>query len=280
MDEAHRDPRQPPPRAADTLRVLQITDTHLYAESEARLQGVVTETALADVLALARARCGPVDLVAATGDLVHDGSEAGYARLRAHLATLGAPVHAVPGNHDDHGRLEALAGDGPPSFACCGEARIGPWLLVFLDSAVNGEDWGHLRAEELARLDAALAGHTGPAGVFLHHPALAVGSAWIDAIRLREPGPFLELLRAHRRRVRFVACGHVHQRFEAVRDGILHLTTPATCIQFLPRSERFAVDRSAASGLRWLDLLPDGRLRTGVLRLPRAAPAAVAPAAG
>ena len=269
MEDAHRTEG---PGRAPVARVLQLTDTHLFADPAGALKGVATEPALRAVVTEAARREPPPELVAVTGDLVHDGSLEGYERLAQALAPLAAPVRVVPGNHDDPARL-CLA---PGPLACCGEVTLGPWLLVFLDSAVPGEDWGRLGDAELGRLDAALAGHEGPAGVFVHHPPLPVGCAWLDAIGLRDGAALLELLAAHGGKARFVACGHVHQRSERVHAGVAVLTTPATCVQFRPHSERFALDPDAAPGYRRIELLPDGRFATEVVRVRAAAARAAA----
>jgi Icc protein len=44
------------------------------------------------------------------------------------------------------------------------------------------------------------------------------------------------------------------------------MSTPSTCIQFLPRSSNFALD-PATPGYRWLDLHPDGHIETAVERI-------------
>jgi len=60
--------------------------------------------------------------------------------------------------------------------------------------------------------------------------------------------------------------GHIHQHFAQRRNGIQLLATPSTCIQFLPGSERFALD-PVPPGYRWFDLHADGTFTTGVQRL-------------
>jgi Icc protein len=63
--------------------------------------------------------------------------------------------------------------------------------------------------------------------------------------------------------VRVVLGGHVHQSFEQLRNGVLMLTTPSTCAQFTPRTERCVMDLKPP-GYRWLTLLPDGTVQTEV----------------
>ena len=68
--------------------------------------------------------------------------------------------------------------------------------------------------------------------------------------------------------VRAVVWGHVHQTFEQKRNDVQLLSSPSTCVQFLPGSEEFAVDMAASPGYRWLELSADGGFKTGVERLP------------
>jgi Icc protein len=144
--------------------------------------------------------------------------------------------------------------------------RCGDWNLVFLDSTVPGEDGGHLDAWQLRLLDEALtADADSPALVCLHHQALPVGSAWIDSMALDDPDTFFAVIDRHPQ-VRGILWGHVHQEFSDVRNGVLLLGSPSTCVQFLPGSEDFALD-ALTPGFRWLDLHPDGRITTGVERV-------------
>ncbi len=82
------------------MRVLQFTDPHLSGSPDMRVRGVATAATLARCVAHARRHHPRPDAVLLTGDLVHD-DPAGYAVLRAQFADAGAPVHCLPGNHDD-----------------------------------------------------------------------------------------------------------------------------------------------------------------------------------
>ena len=47
------------------------------------------------------------------------------------------------------------------------------------------------------------------------------------------------------------------------------MSTPSTCLQFLPNSDSFAVD-SRPPGYRWVDLMANGRIDTEVVWVPDA----------
>jgi len=250
--------------ASRSLHLLQLTDSHLFADPEGRLLGQNTRRTLDLVLELAQQTCWPVDRILLTGDLVHDESSEGYRFLTERLADLAVPCSCLPGNHDSLNPMEAELERADISLepnVCCGA-----WNLVFLDSTVPGEDGGHLGAGQLALLEQALADHPDlHALVCLHHQPVPVGSAWMDTMALDNGEEFFAVIDRHPK-VRGVLWGHVHQEFESRRKDVHLLASPSTCFQFLPGSEEFAVD-PATPGFRWLNLHSDGRIETGVRRI-------------
>jgi Icc protein len=87
----------------------------------------------------------------------------------------------------------------------------------------------------------------------------------MDSMALANPGAFFEVIDRFPQ-VRIILWGHVHQAFRVQRKEVALLASPSTCIQFLPGSDHFGVDRQPP-GLRWLELFPDGRFNTGIERL-------------
>ncbi|MGD8842423.1 MAG: 3',5'-cyclic-AMP phosphodiesterase [Gammaproteobacteria bacterium] len=245
------------------LRIAQITDTHLYADPDGRLVGLNTRHCLQQVVELAGRR--RPQLVVTTGDLTHDASADAYRAVRECLVQLRAPVYCLPGNHDESAALRASMNDGVAFFAVP-YLRMAGWQMIFLDSSVSGSEGGHLTQRELERLDGTLTrAREDPALIWLHHQPLAIGSRWLDRMAVDNGEAFFQVVGRHPQ-VRVVAWGHVHQRFEQWRDDVALLATPSTCVQFLPESEDFAVER-IPPGYRWIDLYDDGRFTTGVERL-------------
>ena len=90
------------PQAQDgSVRLLQITDTHLFASAEGRLLAVRTAESLAAVLEQVQANEHPYEVILATGDLSQDHSPESYQRFASMMAPLGRPIYWLPGNHDD-----------------------------------------------------------------------------------------------------------------------------------------------------------------------------------
>lgn len=246
------------------LRVVQITDTHLCADPHAHLMGLNTQNSFLAVLECLRRDPKPVDLVLVTGDLVHDGSPAGYQRLGAALATLQVPVYCLPGNHDLPATLGVILNEG--QVRTRPEAIHGGWAFVFLDSTRPDSDAGHLSEMELERLAGTLERHrNAPTLVCLHHNPVPVGSRWMDTMAVDNGAALFALVDRHPQ-VRGVLWGHVHQVFEAERNGVRLLASPSTCVQFQPGCDAFALD-AASPGYRWLELMAGGQISTGVERL-------------
>ena len=251
------------PRA---LRVVQLTDTHFCAQRSDRLRGRNPDSTLRAVLEAIAAE-GLPDLFLLTGDLAQDPCEAAYARLRDAIGNTGVPAWCLPGNHDDGELMRAeLNRDG---LATPRARRLDGWLVVLLDSSVPGQAGGELGASELAALANTLASYPDdPALVCLHHPPVALGSRWIDALGLADAGAFFEVIDANSN-VRAVLWGHAHQAWDSRWDDVLLLGTPSTSSQFTPGADEFTIDEDAPPGWRRLTLHPDGRVETEVCWLGR-----------
>jgi Icc protein len=242
------------------MHILHLTDCHLYGNAAGNLRGVTTDSSLRSVLDDARARCLAApehrySAVLVTGDLVQD-DPSGYERFRRMLGGLEMPVLCVPGNHDDPEPMHQALSAAP--FQYCGAKSIGGWQFIMLNSYDAGHVGGRLTEAELARLDAVLAASPAHAMVCMHHHPVDMGSRWLEGIGLANAAAFWRIIDAHRH-VRAVVWGHVHQVYDGERNGVRLIATPSTGAQFLPHSDRYAVD-SAPPAYRDFELRPDGRL--------------------
>lgn len=248
---------------ADHVCVVQLTDSHLYADPRADLLGLDTHASLLAVVDLVLDEMPKMDLVLATGDIAQDASEAAYQRFVSSMQRLPAPCHWIAGNHDDAELMQQL---GKASGMSREWVDLGRWRIVLLNSNIPGAVAGHLAAAELAVLDRALVG----AGerfvmVCLHHHPVPIGCGWMDPLGLLNAPELLARLEADPR-VRLVLWGHIHQQFDQQRAGLRLLASPSTCVQFAAHSEDFATDERAP-GYRWLRLYDDGHVETAVSRL-------------
>ncbi len=246
---------------AGSIKILQITDTHLYADTKKCLAGLNTEDSLQQLLQVARKQILPVDLVLVTGDLIHDASAMGYQRLKNHILSLNAQAYCIPGNHD----LNPIMKDNISCKSISTETVSvhNDWALIMLDSTIPGKVKGHLSHDQLERLKSGLESHSDKnILVSLHHHPVSLSSAWIDKIALNNPDDLFSILDKHSN-VKGLLWGHAHQLYEGKRKGVKLMGSPSTCIQFKPRQDKFGID-PAPPGLRWLALLPNGKIETGV----------------
>ncbi|MGD8574890.1 MAG: 3',5'-cyclic-AMP phosphodiesterase [Gammaproteobacteria bacterium] len=249
------------------IRLIQITDTHLFAGPDEELKGCNTRRALERVVSRAQAEEPRASAILATGDLAQDESAGAYRQFREILEPTGLTVWCLPGNHDNPALMAQLLNPGIPAPARRVEA--GTWQVFLLNSQVPGEIGGRVTPDLVDWLDRALGeAAKRPALIAMHHPPAALGSPWLDAIGLDGGEALLDMLAGHAR-VAAVVAGHVHQCFDQRVRGVRVLTTPATCIQFLPGSETFTLD-TQPPGYRILDLHANGRLETEVRRVPGA----------
>ena len=251
--------------AGAALRVVQITDTHLNRIEGGTLLGLDTDFSLQQVLQRVLAERDSIDLVLATGDIADNGSEEAYLRARDYFSRLAAPVLWLPGNHD---RAEVMAAVLGQRGELQRTAETGHWQVLMLNSQIPGAVGGRLGAAELQTLRSCLqdaARRSQHVLVCLHHQPVAMGSAWIDRQMLADSEDFLALL-GQFDCVRGVLWGHVHQQLDRDYNGWQLMATPSSCVQFAPGSDAFKAD-DAPPGYRWLDLLADGRIETGVSRV-------------
>jgi Icc protein len=252
------------PASESALRILHLTDPHLFASADGALRGVVTADSFMRVLRHHRSSAWPADAVVVTGDVVQDDSAAAYDRFRHALVTLDLPVLCVPGNHDVDVLMRAVCAD--PPFEYCTIREFGNWMLAGINSCRTGEVGGTVTDDEFERLHEAIEdGAAEHVLVFLHHPPIRLRSAWLDEVGLVNGAECLQEF-ARTGRVRIVIFGHAHQAYDGTHNGMHVLGTPSTCRQFLPLSDRFAVD-DRPPAYRRIELRPDGEFSTDLVWL-------------
>lgn len=249
------------PWSLHLLRIAHLTDLHLPAEASEVVAGRDADQALEKILA--RVLILRPDLLLLTGDLADAGDASAYLRLQARLRLLSCPILALPGNHDHPARMRRTLG-----IRYWGVGRVlqlGEWRVMGLSSYWRGHADGRLGYPQRCWLDHQLNQFPSrPTLLAFHHPPIATGSAWLDAMGLRDAVVFRSLLRRHPQ-VRAVLFGHGHQALDLRQGGCRFLGTPSTVRQFLPQSDQFAWS-SEPGGWRWLTLSKTGRIHTQVVK--------------
>lgn len=247
------------------LRILQITDTHLFGDPQRELLGVCTWESFQAVLQSIQKDKIPFDLVVVTGDISQDDTPASYQAFAQAMQVFDRPVVWLPGNHDDALIMPDLL-DAKP-LTSVKRVVAGRWQLLMLDSQVRGFTFGDLAQDQLDLVEDSLKSNPELYTlVFVHHNPVPVGSTWLDQHRMKNGETLLSLLSAYPN-ARGVVWGHVHQDWVQQREHLHLIATPSTCIQFKPRSHQFSLDKRSP-GYRYLNLSEQGELTSELKRLP------------
>lgn len=241
---------------SNPLRVLQLTDPHLFADRDQALRDTVSWQSLSLAIEHYRASEWTADLVYLTGDLVQDDSREAYRNVRALVDTIGLPVHVVPGNHD----VPELMRQELEDYASCSTIDTDGWRIVGIDTHEPGVASGRIGRPELERLRDLLAASNRSVAVFMHHPPVDLDSAWLDSVGLVDRAEFLDLA-SKSGMVRLIVFGHVHQAFDNEDPDLRIIGTPSTGRQFKPGSRDFAVD-DRPPAYRQLEFEADGTFNT------------------
>jgi 3',5'-cyclic AMP phosphodiesterase CpdA len=214
--------------------LLQLTDLHIGASSAMADPAAGLEDAVRAIAALPTA----VDSILISGDLTDHGLDSEYEQVAEIVGRLGAPVHVLPGNHDDRDRLRRrFAVPGGSGTTLQYSVNLGPMLLVALDTTVPGSDAGELGAEQLAWLDRELSESPGaPTLIAMHHPPFLTAMPAFDRIGLPAADRRgLEEIVARHPQVQALVAGHVHRLISARVAGRPSWTAPGTYLHALLR---------------------------------------------
>ncbi len=244
------------------IRLVQISDSHLFKETDKTLLGLNTEQSFLAVLKLILQEQSRVDLLITTGDIAQQPDIETYQRYLALTSKIHAPHFCVQGNHDlKQPFYESITKNELPC-----EVVMGNWCCILLDSTEDHEISGSFSQKTLNYIDEALTRQDDKhVLIALHHNPIAVGCIWLDQHMLKDSTAFLATINRHSN-VKLVMHGHVHQAFEHIEQGIHYISCPSTSLQFKPRCKNFEIDQ-LNPGYRWFDLLPDGHFNTGVSRI-------------
>lgn len=240
----------------------QLSDLHIAADEN----GVDPASQLEGVIEAVRGLPNRVDAVLVSGDLTHDGGRPELELAKELLERLDAPLHVLPGNHDDRALLREVfdlpgVGDEPVDYS----VDVGELRLIVFDSNVPGQDPGRYDADRLRWLDAELRAQPDrPTLLAMHHPPLATAVREWDGINL-EPGQreLLAEVVARHPQLRAIVGGHLHRIAASALAGCPVISVPSTYFQARPDFETEGVDFVPLPGFA-IHALLDGELSSQV----------------
>lgn len=254
-----------PTKNNNKAKILHITDTHLFADDSNSLLGIRTNASFNAVIDEIKQYPCDFDLIVATGDLVQDGSKNGYHRFANSINQFLTPCVWLLGNHDVYANMKTVFEQQKlpeKKVVLLGDK----WLIILLNSQVEGKAFGTLSQTELSFLSLTLEEYPDRfAMIFLHHHPVMSNCRWLDQHCLKNSEEFGTLVKQHES-IKSIAWGHIHQSFEKIWHHCRVFSTPSTCIQFKPLSDNFSLSYDAP-GWRIIELNTDGEMDTKVYSL-------------
>ena len=248
-------------RNPDCIRVIQITDTHIFESADADFDGCDTSASLQRVIEHIKLQEEQADLVLLTGDLVHEPVYLAYENLKNQLHSLTMPVFCLPGNHDAPTLMHKLLNEG--NIHTKKTIKLQNWSVILLDTYLHGSHSGRLEVEELLFLENCLENNSEENILLsMHHPPVLIGSSWMDAMTLENSQEFFSLL-DRCSELRGIIWGHIHQVFESERKGVALYGSPSSCVQFKPKTDKYVRD-DLGPAYSVLELYKDGRIEIKV----------------
>ncbi len=203
-----------------TLRIIQISDTHLSNDAPQRALD------LEHCVQKINEELIQPDLIVHTGDISHNGLHEEYLEAQRLLNVLKAPYFVMPGNRDKRNELLNVFADDqyqiPPKGWVQYSIEKFSVRLLMVDTVCEHSNKGQLCDDRLEHLETMLkADPTKPVALFLHHTPFEAAEIpdpfqfedWSDVDKLRE------LLQQHKT-IGGVYCGHVHRSIDGEIAGI------------------------------------------------------------
>lgn len=245
------------------LRIIQVSDSHLFSDKNKSLVGVPTQESFEAVIDLIKRKAGEFDMIIHTGDLSQDFALPSYIRVAEMLGVFNVPIYCVPGNHDDPDIMKNVY----PYEHMSGDKHIvkDPWQIILLDSHKKDAVEGYFEEDQLKHLEDCLARHPElNSMIMFHHQPMPVGCRWLDNLGLKNADAFWKII-SRFPNVKGIVFGHVHQQYEQVMNGIPCYSVPSTCFQFKRKQADFGIEK-LSPGFRWIHLHDDGHIETEVIR--------------
>lgn len=246
------------------LRIVQISDLHVFSDKNQSLLGVKTQESLRAVIDLLKADKTSPDMILLTGDLSQDETKEAYLTVAEMVSEIPAPIYWVPGNHDDPKMMSHVYPSA--NISNLKHIVLEHWHLILLDSKKPNAVEGLLDETQLRFMQHCLDMYPEHhAIVVFHHHPIPVGCEWLDRLGLTNADEMWKIL-SHYPRAKHILFGHVHQQHEGEKNGVKYFSVPSTCIQFKRQSNQFGLEKLTPA-YRWVDLYPDGTLKTGICRV-------------
>lgn len=214
------------------MKFIHLSDTHLLGATSEKLYGLKPAKRLKKAFKNIREHHSDAAFVVITGDISNAGEVGAYKLLRKYIEGLGIPVLPLMGNHDVRAAFWKVFPEWKEGAFVQYVREIDGKVFLFLDTLVEGEEYGMLCDVRLKWLEEKLEHYSDrDVYLFMHHHPIVSGLYRMDTVgNFRSMEAFWALLSRHDT-VRHVFFGHVHRPIQACRHGLSLSSTRSTTFQ-------------------------------------------------
>lgn len=243
----------------EPLKILQITDTHLFKNNEDELFGVKTNLQLKKLIDYLLIANVSIDRIFLTGDVSQDMSPESYRYAISEISRLKKPVFWIPGNHDDY-KIMASEFSKHDLFDQVLYFKTYDRTFIFINTKYKDVDSGYFSDSDRGGVRRILSGATKYQSICLvmHHHPVKTDTPLIDKYILENDDQFWNLIDQHPA-VKNIICGHVHGDYTIKRKDVTVHASMASCFQFVKGSEKLVIDKTIGCKLYEFD---GGSLKT------------------
>jgi Icc protein len=252
------------------MRIAHLSDFHVANKPDRKINGVNPLANLQKAVGAVRAQNPKVDLIILGGDLFEEGEKASYQLIAEQFKDFQVPIHTVLGNHDQLAAFRKTSlPQRPDDFTGYYSFDHNKLHVVILNTVIPGKPSGRLDEQQLLWLSEDLFhSRAKPVLIFMHHPPLDSGVAWLDKLKLHNAESFWEVVPPYSRNILGVFAGHTHIQTSYLHRGVLVCVAPATSWNFLPRADAARAEFSDEQpGFNLIDVA-EQFLRVRAMRFP------------
>ena len=214
------------------VKIIQITDTHFFADDNLEMYGVKPNIKFREVMSrMINEDLHDADMILLTGDMSQDETAESYQKIANHFCNFDIPIYWIPGNHDHNENMEAVF-QSTRNFYRVESLSLTDWHLIFLNTKINGREDGCLTQAELDMLRREITATLSckKIAIIMHHHPFPVNTPLIDNYILKNRQDFWNIVNGSG--VELIICGHVHGDYSIKYHNMMIETSPATCIQW------------------------------------------------
>ena len=220
-----------------SVSFIHISDTHIGSFRDFILYDQNTFNCTAQLIEFINEFEAPVDFLIHTGDVVNTPDPESYKLASELFERSKHPVLFVPGNHDNpNNTLKLTRNSGLPiaelqnhsySLSCNGY----DFLVLNCNGAPEIDPHGEFTSVQKETLREFLKSSSLNPVLFIHFPAIPIGSPWIDRDMLIYDGEKLHSILSEQK-LSAVFLGHVHRRATFISDGVHYSSAPSPVCNF------------------------------------------------